>query len=379
MSTYHRLAGARNYQQQGLATLAFTVTGLIMMTIAVLVVGKQVQQYYEVLNHQIQFEQSELIAESAVVRVQNYLQDPSWYRQWMADPDQDGWLGQTKGQQTSQYNQWSGHFSFNPLFAYQIRFSNPERYNLEFIQLDVRACYDASCRVQAELTQTLRVPPPYQPPSVPLTVLGHLWLGHQARIVHAGAPKVARVVDHDVQVSSGTQLLNHHGLQPVSVKGAPLIGLEQTQQSATDYFKDMMGRDKQIWKNSCVLLQCAQGCNEKDLISAHRGATCIWVQGDLDLAGHQSYGDNNHPLQMVVEGELNIHQQAILNGLVYLESPKPQIGGAASWQLNGALVVQGDLKIDSAAQLAYDAKILEALPQIELSVPVSGTWGLGSD
>ena len=78
---------------RGVTTLAFTITGLLLMTISVLLVNRQIQLIYNVQQRDYQQEQSMQLAEATLVKVQNNLRLNVWRDLWISDGDQDGWLG----------------------------------------------------------------------------------------------------------------------------------------------------------------------------------------------------------------------------------------------------------------------------------------------
>ncbi len=359
---------------RGVTTLAFAISGLLLMTISVLLMNRQIHLLHEVQQRTYQHEQARQIAEATVVKVQNKLRLASWRDIWISDPDQDGWLGVASSGQALQFNQWNGRHKNFPDSPFRVLFTNPIRFDFNYLQLEVEVCYSALCAVKAHLQQTLKLPANYTPPNTPLTVLNALELDGQVSLVHASDRYVATVRGSTLKISSSVEITDLNGTRRAKLSGDPAIRVPADSPSADQFFRQLMGLDQQAWQRACPLLQCPSGCNAIQLSAVLQQASCIWVKGDLNLSGYQEYGSQQAPLLMVVEGDLRPKHNTVLNGLVYLKSPHSQFNGQDAWQLNGALVAEGKLEINAPVKLSYQKQFLDAIPQLEMSVPVSGTW-----
>ena len=253
-------------------------------------------------------------------------------------------------------------------------FSNPVQYDFRYLRLHIEVCYSTLCAIKARLNQTLKIPANNKLPTEPLTVLGDLGLVGQIRLVHANSTPVARVTNGLVRVSPSVQITDANGTRQAKAIADPAIEIQQKSLSTAAFFQQVMDNSAVNWQGACHLMQCQSGCDEIQFNAVLQQAPCVWVKGDLTLAGYQEYGSQKTPLHVVVEGDLHILHQAVLNGLVYLKNSHAQFNGREAWQINGALVAEGQLEIQAPVTLNYKKEILEAIPHMDISVPVSGTW-----
>ena len=95
----------------------------------------------------------------------------------------------------------------------------------------------------------------------------------------------------------------------------------------------------------------------------------IWVEGNASLPG--DIGTQDHPVILVVNGDLNLSSNSVVNGFVFVTG---QVTGNGSPTIYGALVSGGDANATGNLKVIYDPKTLRGGYNLGKASKTPGGW-----
>lgn len=95
----------------------------------------------------------------------------------------------------------------------------------------------------------------------------------------------------------------------------------------------------------------------------------IWVEGDMTVPG--DIGTQDHPVVLVVNGNLNLGSNSTINGLVYVSGT---ISGNGSPTIYGALVGAGTANATGNLKVVFDPNVLGKAANLGKPALLQGSW-----
>jgi hypothetical protein len=95
----------------------------------------------------------------------------------------------------------------------------------------------------------------------------------------------------------------------------------------------------------------------------------IWIEGDMSIPG--DIGTADHPVVLIVNGNLALGNNSVINGLVYV---KGDITGNGSPTVYGALIGAGNANTTGNLKVVYDPKVLQRAANLGKAGKVQGSW-----
>ncbi|KJK26168.1 hypothetical protein UB46_01215 [Burkholderiaceae bacterium 16] len=95
----------------------------------------------------------------------------------------------------------------------------------------------------------------------------------------------------------------------------------------------------------------------------------IWVQGNASLPG--DIGTQDHPVVLIVNGDLDMGSNSVINGLVYVTG---NITGNGSPTIYGALVTAGSANATGNLKVVFDPKVLGKASNLGQAARLQGSW-----
>ena len=130
-------------------------------------------------------------------------------------------------------------------------------------------------------------------------------------------------------------------------------------------FSFFLGLDKPRWKQQPGVrnITCSASCESELALALGPNSTnrLVWVNNDLRLSGVLSIGSPEHPVLLVVEGQVQLSGGVVIYGLIYSLAASWDTTGTGNAQVHGALISQGDVVGNGTPELTYDAEILKRL------------------
>jgi Tfp pilus assembly protein PilX len=145
------------------------------------------------------------------------------------------------------------------------------------------------------------------------------------------------------------------------------------------FFAAWFGLDKTGWKSQPTVktLACTGNCTAAlaDAVANAGGNPMIWIGGDVVVDGPIALGTADHPVLLVVDGNMQFNGAVRLHGVLYGASMRWDNAAAGSALLRGALITEGDVTGNAAPDLFYDAALLAVLKGSAGSFArVNGSW-----
>lgn len=134
----------------------------------------------------------------------------------------------------------------------------------------------------------------------------------------------------------------------------------------TAFFTNFMGTSPTTYKNS-IATDVVSAANVGSLTGKQDAV--IWVEGNASGLG--DIGTQDHPVILVINGDLDISSNTTINGLVFVTGT---ITGTGSPTIYGALIGAGAINTTGNPKVIYDPKVLGPLPNMGRPAYVPGSW-----
>lgn len=144
---------------------------------------------------------------------------------------------------------------------------------------------------------------------------------------------------------------------------------------ANGFFRYFFGQDPAVYRDQkATYIVDASGAlpnANSSSVSSIAGLQdqVIWVEGDADLPGN--IGTQDHPVILIVNGNLNLGSSSTVNGFVFVSG---QITGNGSPTIYGALVGGGDASATGNLKVIYDPKALRGGYNLGKAAKTPGGW-----
>lgn len=123
-----------------------------------------------------------------------------------------------------------------------------------------------------------------------------------------------------------------------------------------------------------VTLHCPLDCSDTLRAALAQGARMLWIDNDLAVSNLE-IGSADAPVLIVSAGALRFDGNVRCTGMVYGSGWQWRNGQTGQAWLHGAAVIAGDVQLQDAVDLAYDAAALGILHHLTGSfVRVPGSW-----
>jgi Tfp pilus assembly protein PilX len=238
--------------------------------------------------------------------------------------------------------------------------------------------YQGLSRQQALLALVAAV---RSPPAAPLVVVGNLSSTGTGLGLHNTDARTAGLL----YTVGGTA----SGLVDSRLESVPgtLPSLAQIQEDKTlrppgavpaDIFRMFLGATAARYQKhpSLRAVRCNGAC-ETALLDAYRaGGRILWVDGALAIGSNVSLGSADDPVVVVATGNVALTGPFRLTGLLAAgdDLEWTNTSGLASL-VNGAVLVQGDMRTSGAMDIAYDPRVIDQLRnRVGSYVRVPGGW-----
>jgi Tfp pilus assembly protein PilX len=217
-------------------------------------------------------------------------------------------------------------------------------------------------------------------PAAALTARGRIDSGGAALGAHNADPRSGGIVLHaggEIQATSAR--IEPPGAMPrVDAVVAGDISLARRDPEMS--FAATFGTSAAVWRSrpgvrriSCDGSDC--GSALRQAIADGAGHRMIWIDGDLALEGPITLGSADRPIVLATSGEARLQGAVTLHGLLHASKLDWSGGSAPTAAVHGAVVVDGDATLETAADLVRDTPVLDRLAR-ELGswVRVPGSW-----
>jgi Tfp pilus assembly protein PilX len=96
----------------------------------------------------------------------------------------------------------------------------------------------------------------------------------------------------------------------------------------------------------------------------------IWVEGDATSLP-DTIGSQEHPVLLIVNGDLELGSNTVINGLVYVQG---DVTGNGSPTIYGSLIVQGTANTTGNPKIIYDPNVIKRTEYLGTGGKLQGSW-----
>jgi hypothetical protein len=296
-----------------------------------------------------------------------YLNNRIIRKQITTDTDNDGLIDPYQTDLTS------GLLTNNA--GYMINYSNnawPNDFRL--IQLDSTGWSDDKS-ASANIRQTLQlIPLLLNPPDAGVTGRGDIIMDGNINLINTETNITARG-GGSVTLQGGSQATTSDpGNNGIEENDPDLLGMNTDE----EFFQSFFGATRSDAGLQSINLTCDESeCVDQNDQSIHPGdypGENLWITGNTTI--DSNIGAADHPVILIVDGDLNLEGDISIWGLIYFTSTGHTIHSAGNAHLHGVLVAENDSFLaDGDLTIEYDAGVI--LPPRGgngLYVRVAGTW-----
>lgn len=147
-----------------------------------------------------------------------------------------------------------------------------------------------------------------------------------------------------------------------------------TQGTTDDFFQLFFGdtpanyRDSTGWKvDTNNTLSTENSTNINSIVGLKD--TSIWVSGNVSIPG--DIGTKDHPVILIVDGNLALGSNATINGIVYVRG---DITGNGSPTVFGSMIVEGNANTTGNPKIIYDPYSGTSLTHDGIATKLQGSW-----
>lgn len=140
-----------------------------------------------------------------------------------------------------------------------------------------------------------------------------------------------------------------------------------------------LGLDRNRWQQlpNVQRLDCPADCGAAltQAIGPAAVSRLAWIDGDLNLDGPLAFGSAEHPVVLVVDGQLRLSGGVIVHGVVLTLAANWDTSGTANASIHGAVIALGHVSGNGTPAITYDAAVLARLHgEFGSFVRVPGSW-----
>ncbi|MEO8080340.1 MAG: PilX N-terminal domain-containing pilus assembly protein [Caldimonas sp.] len=232
---------------------------------------------------------------------------------------------------------------------------------------------EASVRVEVALAL---VPGLRAAPAAALTVRGTVSAGNAQLGVHNRDGASGLAVHAGGSVSASALRL---GLAAGSSSADSVVANDPGLSGLDDdaFFARYFGMTRAAWSTqpAVVRIACDGPCGAAIAAAVAKGASLIAVEGDLDIDGPLRLGSVERPVVVVASGMARLNGDVAVNGVLFAAGIAWRNAAGPEALIRGAVVSASDYGGDAAADIDYDAAVLEHLQRATGSLArVSGSW-----
>lgn len=187
-------------------------------------------------------------------------------------------------------------------------------------------------------------------------------------VLHAGGP-----------IRAASARLEPPGAMP---RADAVVGDDATLagRDADAFFTATFGTAAETWRTRPGVLRvdCGSGdCGAalREAIGDGTGHRMLWIDGDVALDGPVTLGSAERPVVLVASGAARLRGDVALHGLLHASALAWSGGSGPSATVRGAVVIDGHVSVDTAADLVRDRAVLDHLAHdLGSWVRVPGSW-----
>lgn len=148
-----------------------------------------------------------------------------------------------------------------------------------------------------------------------------------------------------------------------------------TSMTTDQFFANFMGKTPTPYRDTVATyrVDLNNGLTNEDSTSlaSISGMTdeTIWVEGDASGLG--DIGTADHPVVLVINGNLDLGANTVINGFVFVTG---NVSGGAGATIYGALVATGNVGTNGNLKVIYDPKVLKNAESLGQAALVPGGW-----
>ena len=232
----------------------------------------------------------------------------------------------------------------------------------------------------ATTTQIIKfVPSLLTPPAAPLTAKGNVDFGSNAITVTNTDTST-----NGITINAGGTVNGFINSGTITtVPGTPpqgsLVGNDTSLSTLTDdqMFRTFFGRSKETFRNSpsTTRVNCPSNCTDALSALVNSGVTTIWIKNDMNLQSNATFGSEDSPLVIVVDGNVHLNGSLTLYGVLYSTNATWDNTGGGTARVVGALIAEGDFTTTGTPDPTYDVKVLKNIKGNNGHyVKVPGSW-----
>lgn len=269
----------------------------------------------------------------------------------------------------------------NPLStgSFSVTFSNPTKNNFQIILITSKGTSQDGI-VNHTVSQLVSVASTlFQSPTFTITALGNVTL--------QGSVNITNTINNQTMTSGGTTSLigaanttistgissTSHGIKSdVTQNAYPGVTLDQ-------FFNLFFNSTPQDVKSQMdTVYTNSASTNYSSLLdnsNSNRGSL-VWIEqtaGTANIQGNITIGTVANPVLLIVNGNLSMGGGATLNGLLYVTQSWIN-NGTGNVDINGGLIVGGDLTSNGNPDVTYDSSILNNVKNLGPYTKVAGSW-----
>jgi len=349
-------------RERGATTLLLTTILLMTASMIIIFAASYSMMQQKIASNQYQSNQAYEAAEAGLEYGIVYLQKNS--ATILANPN-NGYI-----QAYSDSNITNVTLANNNKFS--IVYSNPIAYNYKIIQLVCTGTNSDGTSTKV-ISQGVAVQGLTTPPSLPSTLKGNVTLSDYADISNYTAVSSAPTI------SSGGSVVLTGNATTSTWNGGSSVGnirsdIQQNVSMLTNITNaDLFAQYFSVTSNA-MKKYVTNFYTTNYILAAGQTGVSIWIDQAVNFSGSTTIGASNNPVLIIINGDLQMTDNVILNGLVYVLG-SVYVNGNAS--INGALVATGALTIITTGSLTFNNSILnkvKQLPVLNYWAKIPGSW-----
>lgn len=264
---------------------------------------------------------------------------------------------------------------------FTVTYSNPVAYNYNLISISCTGTSDdgSASKTVSQLVEEgsllLNIP------TRPIIAKGAITLSESAQIFNLIAARTLQT-GSTISINNSAFTFTPSGVS--STSGGLGADVEQNNStlsgiSSGDLFASYFGLSPtMVANNSSTRLSNNSDTDYSSQLNGLRGTT-IWINqtaGTASIKGSATIGSSSNPVLLIISGNTNISESAVIYGMVYVDNPLAvQVSGSA--MIIGGIVATGALNVLGSGRVIYSSFVLNNLQNLNTLryySKVPGSW-----
>ena len=360
----------RPARERGAATLSISLVLLFSLSLITLYSARVGVTEQKISANEYRAKQAFEAAQAGVEIGSAYLNNPDYRKQVIIDANNDGVIDYNQGNVNDGA---SGTLPNNA--SYLVTYNNNAwPGNLRLVELMATGWSDDRS-ASATILQRLQIMPLLSnPPDSGVTGRENIVLNGDIELINTETDMTAKTAGIVTLQGSAHTSTSNPGNNGIEENNPQLQGLS----SDDEFFEHFFGTTKTGVMSQSIRLACAgSSCMSHDNQPADPGDFAgenIWITGNTTL--ESSIGSQDHPVVLIVDGDLTLAGNIIIWGLVYITNNGAALHAPGNGYLHGVLVAEHvDFLGDGHFTVEYDSSVIT--PPKGGNGPfskVAGTW-----